>query len=398
MASLKSQKAKWWIEGRKNFFKKTASLDFRGDIYWFHCASLGEFEQGRPLLEYVKNQSPGCKILLTFFSPSGYQIRKNYLLADFVFYLPDDTPANAKRFLQMTHPKAIFFIKYEFWFNYMRVAAKMNIPFYSVSCIFRKNQFFFSVFGYWFRQQLRYITHFFTQDEYSVKLLQSVDIHNVIKTGDTRFDRVAQLLSDFQPLPEFEILKKCPHVVVAGSTWEEDELLLFHLLKNTDITLVMAPHNIDNQHIKNIKKQFSEFDTIFYSSLSKQPLTEQTRLIVVDSIGVLNRLYAYGSITYVGGAFGKGLHNILEAVVYGKPVIFGTHYRKFKEATDLIRLGVAFSIKNKIELQNIVNQLFNDLSQQKNISQTAQNYILQNTGVCQKIWEAISIKKIKTFF
>ena len=385
--SIKNTKARRWVKGRKDIFNKLSqAITPNENIIWFHCASLGEFEQGRPLIEYIKKQQPEYKILLTFFSPSGYEIRKNYELADYVFYLPNDTPSNAKNFMQIVQPKFIFFIKYEFWLNYIHQAYLNNIPFYSVSSIFSKRQMYFSWYGGWFKKQLQEITHFFTQDQHSVDLLKQHGIIQASLAGDTRFDRVVELATCKTDIPSFAHLKTIDNIIVAGSTWHKDEELLYQAIKEHKFKLILAPHEVHAEHIEAIERQFSEYTTLRYSQISENTPTEEVQVFIIDVIGILNTLYSYGDIAYIGGGFGKGIHNILEAATYGKPVIFGPNHTKFKEANDMIELSAAFSISNITDLNNIFSDLFSNTETMEISRKHAKQYIIDNAGACNRIY------------
>jgi 3-deoxy-D-manno-octulosonic-acid transferase len=388
--SVRNKKAKEWVKGRKDIFKQILSqITHNEDIIWFHCASLGEFEQARPLIEYIKQQQPDYKIFLTFFSPSGYAIQKNYKNADYVFYLPNDTVSNAKKFLRIVQPKYIFFIKYEFWYNYIYQAYRQKIPFYSVSCIFSEKQICFKWYGQWFRKQLRHITHFFTQDEYSKNLLNQFGISQASVCGDTRFDRVYHIVNQAKEIDFFADLTSKKNVIVAGSTWKEDEKPLSQLLNNQFFTLIIAPHEVHKERIEEIEKCFANYSPILYTKLSKKIDTKKMQVIVIDVIGILNSLYRYASIAYIGGGFGKGIHNILEAATYGKPVIFGPNYKKFKEANDLIRLLAAFSVSNYEDLNTVVQKLYANPQTIKSAGNTVKQYVLYNIGACEKIYENV---------
>lgn len=388
--SVKNKKAKQWIDGRKNILEEISKqVSHKENIIWFHCASLGEFEQGRPLIEFFKQNQPSCQILLTFFSPSGYEIQKNYQNADYVFYMPHDTVSNAKKFLDIVQPKYIFFIKYEFWYNYINQAYKRKIPFYSVSCIFSKKQFYFKWYGRWFLKQLHSVTHFFTQDECSKNLLNQYGISQASVCGDTRFDRVYQIVNQAKTIDFFSPLRLKNNIIVAGSTWTEDEKLLSQLLENQNFTLIIAPHEVHREHIEEIEKRFAVYSPVRYTKLSSETDIENVQVIVIDVIGILSSLYGYATIAYIGGGFGKGIHNILEAATYGKPIIFGINYKKFKEANDLIRLSAAFSVSNYEELQHTVSKLYSDEQTMKTAGNTAKQYVLENIGACGKIYEAI---------
>ncbi|MDR1878026.1 MAG: 3-deoxy-D-manno-octulosonic acid transferase [Bacteroidales bacterium] len=391
-ASVKSRKARLWVNGRKNILRQLSLQSFSNEnVIWVHCASLGEFEQGRPLIEYLKQKQSSCKILLTFFSPSGFEIQKNYPQADYICYLPNDTPSNARRFIEIVQPKYIFFIKYDFWYNYIREAYRQHIPFYSVSCIFSHEQFYFAWHGAWFRKQLRQISCFFTQDQFSVELLRQYRIPQAVVFGDTRFDRVAKLVSDAKPIAVFADMKRQENMIVAGSTWTNDEKLLARLIKEHSFRLILAPHEVHEAHIEEIERCFEGCSMIRYSQLCPNTSVENIQLIIIDTIGILNSLYRYGDIAYVGGGFGKGIHNILEAATYGKPIVFGTNYKKFKEAKDLIGLSAAFSVANYVELDLVITQLFADKDNLQSIGMRAKQYVSQHTGACEQIYNFVFI-------
>ena len=388
--SLTNKKAKLWIKGRKNIFSQlNQAIQSDDRIIWFHCASLGEFEQGRPLIEYIRKKQPQYKILLTFFSPSGYEIRKNYPGADYVFYLPADTVSNAKKFMEIAHPEYIFFIKYEFWLNYIHQAYLRKIPFYSVSSIFSKRQIYFKWYGKWFSKQLREITHFFTQDQSSVDLLDQHAIYQSSISGDTRFDRVYELSANRKEIPLFSQLQH-DKTIVAGSTWQKDEQLLSQMIEKYNFKLILAPHETDSQHIEHIESLFSDFSTIRYSQMSNNNTQiNEIQVFIIDTIGILSSLYPYGTIAYIGGGFGVGIHNILEAATYGMPVIFGPNYKRFKEANDLIELSAAFPISNKEELDVVLKNLFENEQEKETASRWAKQYVIDNVGACNRIYSFV---------
>jgi 3-deoxy-D-manno-octulosonic-acid transferase len=390
LASIFNPKAKLWIAGRKDIFQKLEQ-QLAGNTYpliWLHCASLGEFEQGRPIIESIKEQLPETRILLTFFSPSGYEVRKNYAGADYIFYLPADTVGNAKRFIKIANPKAVIFIKYEFWFNYIQQLNKKNIPIIIVSAIFRPTQHFFKSYGGWFRKGLAKISHFYVQTEESATLLQSIGITNVTISGDTRFDRVASIAAQCKSFPLIEQFKGDHKIFLAGSSWPIDESLInacYH--KKLDLKYIIAPHEVHEEHIKAIEKLFSGA-TLRYSQANATNIS-QAEVLIIDSIGILSHLYQYAYMAYIGGAFGKGLHNILEAATFGKPVIFGPNYEKFKEAKDLIAKEGAFCIHNAEELINETSRLLSNDRAYKSASQQCLTYVNSMKGATQLIVAAI---------
>ncbi len=390
VTSLFNPKAKLWTSGRKNIFK-TLEEKLAGNthpIIWIHCASLGEFEQGRPIIESLKEQMPEARILLTFFSPSGYEVRKNYPEADYIFYLPADTIGNAKQFIKIVKPKAVIFVKYEFWFNYIQTLYEKSIPIVSVSAIFRPTQYFFKSYGRWFRKNLSKISHFYVQTEESAALLNSIGIKEVTICGDTRFDRVAAIATHCKSFPLIELFKGNHKIFLAGSTWPADESLINTLYRNKpDLKFIIAPHEVHEEHIKAIEKLFS--GTILRYSQANTSNISQAQVLIIDSIGILSHLYQYASIAYIGGAFGKGLHNILEAATFGKPIIFGPNYQKFKEAKDLIAKGGAFCIHDANELIKQTTFLYSNEAEYKKASIECLNYVNSMKGATQLIVEAI---------
>ena len=384
IVALFNTKAKLFIEGRKDIFAQIKLKVNRSEQpIWFHFASLGEFEQGRPVLEELKKIKPTEKIIITFFSPSGYEIRKNYALADGIFYLPLDTPANARKFIDLVNPKMAIFTKYEFWPNYFNILGNHNIPLYVISGIFRENQVFFKWYGGFYRNVLKNVNYFFVQNEESKALLRSIDILNVEVSGDTRFDRVYENAQHPKELPIIEKFCGTAPVVVAGSTWPEDEKHLVTLAaKYPDWKLIIAPHEIHRSHIDEIEKLFPS--ALKFSELTALSIEKNSNILIIDNIGMLSSLYQYGNIAYIGGGFGVGIHNTLEAAAFGLPVIFGPKYQKFQEAKDLIALRAAKSISNSAELL----QAFEDFNQTES-GGIASNYVAQQKGATEMI-----IKKI----
>jgi len=377
IASLFNPKAKQWIKGSKGIFQKLAKATKEDqDIVWFHCASLGEFEQGKPIIEGYKQQHPTHKILLTFFSPSGYEIRKKYDGVDWVFYLPADTKKNAKQFISIVNPIKVIFIKYEFWFNYMAELNKKSIPFYSVSSIFRKEQSFFKYD--WFAKQLNNVSHFFVQDKNSKELLKNIGFSNCTVAGDTRFDSVISNTQNAISIPLIEEFSKNKTTIICGSTWPKDEALLAkYIKKNLSYNFIIAPHEV--QHISELKNQTNG---LLLSKANNTNISD-SNVLIIDSIGILSNVYKYGNLAYIGGGFGSGIHNILEAVTFGLPVVFGPNYQKFKEANELIELEGAISISNFKELTSAIDY-FNTFD--KSI---AINYTQENSGATKKILNLI---------
>lgn len=358
IASLWNEKARLWHRGRKNvWYRLKAAIPFDKPVVWFHAASLGEFEQGRPVIERFRSEHPNSFILLTFFSPSGYEIQKNYPHADYVCYLPADTITNARRFIHITHPEIAFFIKYEFWFNYLRVLSRSEARVVLISGIFRPTQHFFRSYGAWFRRQLHAFSYFFVQDEASAQLLKSIGISQVKIIGDTRFDRVSEICEKTQGNHLVAAFTTGHKVVVAGSTWKEDEIRLKKVLDEMpEIKLVLAPHEVGQSHIMEIEQLFKG-QCLRLSEAEESGLSD-ARVLIIDSIGLLSALYRYAGVAYIGGGFGKGIHNILEAACYSVPVVFGPNYHRFREAHDLVQAGGAFSFQSPTELKELFHRLF----------------------------------------
>jgi len=376
-AALFNAKAKLWVNGRKNIFQKIEEVT-KGEqnIVWFHCASLGEFEQGKPIIEGYKQKYPSHKILLTFFSPSGFEIRKNYEGVDWVFYLPADTKSNAKKFISIVKPIKVIFIKYEFWFNYMAELKKQNISFYSVSAIFRAEQAFFKY--KWWAEQLKNVTHFFVQDKTSADLLKSIGLTNHTISGDSRFDSVLSTTQNPKSFPLIKQFCKTKPTIICGSTWLKDETLLSQFIKeNPQYNYIIAPHEM--HHISHLQKQTG---AQLFSTLNTENINSNN-VLIIDSIGILSSIYQYANIAYIGGGFGSGIHNILEAITFGLPVIFGPNYKKFNEAKDLIAVGGSISIANYQEL-NLAIKHFNIFD--RTIST---DYIRNQSGATEIILESL---------
>jgi 3-deoxy-D-manno-octulosonic-acid transferase len=392
LASLFNKKAKLWVEGRIGIFEKLRTeIGEQKNIVWFHAASLGEFEQGRPVMEAFRQKYPNRKILLTFFSPSGYEIRKNYKGADFVYYLPIDLKKNVDRFLSIVKPELVFFIKYEFWFNFLRKLHKLQIPVFIVSANFRENQHFFKWYGGWFRKNLRHITGFFVQNQRSLSLLKSIGINQVIVSGDTRFDRVVEIATHPKKFPLVKEFVQDGFVILAGSTWPEDEKILHHLFSSNfaGFKLIIAPHEIHEAHLLQIEKIFSNQKAIRFSKAGKKEISNYN-VLIVDGMGFLSSLYQYCHLAYIGGGFGKGIHNILEAVTFGKPVVFGPQYKKFTEAVDLVEKGGAFTFQDESELKPLIGRFISSDNNYEKSSLVCKNYIETNKGATQKILKEIS--------
>ncbi|MEA3452540.1 MAG: glycosyltransferase N-terminal domain-containing protein [Bacteroidota bacterium] len=380
VASLFNKKAKLWINGRKNVFADLENFELKSTTnIWFHVSSLGEFEQARPLIEKIKQKHKDYRIILTFFSPSGFEIQKNYKFADVISYLPIDSRKNAKKFISLLNPKMTFFVKYDFWFYYLKELKRNKINTFLVSGIFLKNQMFFKSIGKWYADMLRLFTKFFVQNKESLDLLNSINIDNVLIAGDTRFDRVieiAESLSENQVVEDFVGDKKC---IIAGSTWFQDEQLLSQYINNSDnIKFIIAPHEIHENHIINLL-QIINRPVIRYSRAEGTDLKDY-QVMIIDNMGMLASIYKYGDVAYIGGGFGAGIHNIVEAAVYGMPIVFGTEYSKFKEAKDMIELKSAFSISDFNELKVNFDLFISDENYLETVSEKAKDYVMKNKG------------------
>lgn len=355
---------------------------------WFHAASLGEFEQGRPLMERLRREHPEYKILLTFFSPSGYEVRKNYEGADVICYLPFDTPGNVMSFLRLAHPCMAFFIKYEFWNNYLHACHFKKIPVYSVSSIFRENQVFFRWYGKAYGHVLKCITHFFVQNEFSRELLLRKGFSNVTVVGDTRFDRVLDIAKQAKELPIVEQFKQGSRLMVAGSSWGPDEdLIIPYFNEHPELNLIIAPHVIKESHLKEIEGKLQR-PSIRYTQVSEENITKADCLII-DCFGLLSSIYRYGEIAYVGGGFGSGIHNVPEAAVYGLPVIIGPNNKKFREAQTLLSLGGCFEVQDSATFVETMDRLLLDEKFMRERGQIAGSYIFDNSGASNLVYEAV---------
>lgn len=377
-----NKKIKTMLKGEKECFDKLKSINQNDKIAWFHCASLGEFEQGRPLLEEVKKHFPQHKILLSFYSPSGYEAKKDYSLADYIVYLPNDTRKNAKKFVSIVNPDLIFFIKYEFWYNYILELKGRRL--FQVSLILRENQYFFTWYGKWFAKQLKNFEHFFVQNQQTATLLNKIGYKNITISGDTRFDRVMTIANNAKSFPDIE--KFCQgdkKIILAGSSWLADEKIIEKAIKNLDIKLIIAPHIVEQSHINEIQELFPQ--AILYSELAENK--KESNILIINCIGILSNLYQYCDIAYIGGGFGVGIHNTLEAATFGKPICFGTNYQKFQEAIDLINLKAAYSISNEEELKEILSSLLSDKEKYEKSATASKNYVQEKVGACKKIIE-----------
>jgi len=398
--SLWNNKAKLWLNGRNNIFDRLRAEIPTQDskIIWFHCSSLGEFEQGRPVIENLRKHlaSGETKFLLTFFSPSGYEIRKDYKDVDWVFYLPLDSKRNAQQFFEIVNPSLVIFVKYDYWYYYLTECKKRNIPLLMVSGVFRKDQPFFKWYGNLQRSMLNCFTHFFVQDKESLQLLQSININNVTVAGDTRFDRVSEIAENFTPIEEIEKFCSGSPVFVAGSTWPEDEKLIKDATANfPDLKIIIAPHEIHREHIDQLKSVLT--DAVLYSQLvahGSPPTT--SNYLIIDNIGMLSKLYHYATIAYVGGGFNKGIHNTLEAAVYGKPVLFGPNYKKFKEAVRLIETGGGICITSSTALSATLQKIINNKIELELSSKNSFEFVKQNKGATEMILHYIKANRLLT--
>jgi 3-deoxy-D-manno-octulosonic-acid transferase len=382
ISSVFNKKARLMIKGQAEAFDIITKKKIENQTYvWFHAASLGEFEQGRPVMEALKRKDPTANILLTFFSPSGYEIRKNYSEADIIVYLPFDTQRNAEKLLNIIPVTKAIFIKYEFWPNYLNSLKIRNIPVYSISAIFRQEQIFFKPYGKWYLGQLHNFNHIFVQDEESLKLLQQHNIQQVSVAGDTRFDRVLEIAEQAKQLPLIEkFVAQSDFTLVAGSTWPADEALLIRWMQeHPESKLILVPHEIHESHILSITSRTGKL-AIRYTE-AEEATVHSYRCLILDTMGMLSSVYQYGNLAYVGGGFGVGIHNILEAAVWGIPVIFGPNYLKFREAEELIQLEVSISVSDYAQLIEAINQLI----KKREVGKKARNYVNLNAGATKNI-------------
>ena len=397
LISFSNPKATLWLDGRKDILNKLDNA-FKGNqskVVWMHCASLGEFEQGRPIIEKLKLQTPNAKFLITFFSPSGYEIQKNYAGADWVFYLPIDTASNAAQFYKIVNPSLIIFVKYEFWYYYIKEAKTQNIPLLLVSGIFRQSQPFFKWYGGLHREMLSCFTYLFVQNEPSLNLLQTIHkANNVAVCGDTRFDRVIEIATLTKTYKDIEIFIGTSQVIVAGSTWTEDDEELDHYANtHPEIKFIVAPHDITNERLIECLTLYKH--AVLYSKIDTAKA--DTNVVIIDNIGMLSTLYKYATICYVGGGFGgDGVHNVLEAAVYAKPVFFGDEYDKYTEAVELIEADGAIAVENALELETQLNQLFQNKNALLQMGNKAKYYVEKNSGATSKILDYIYANRLLT--
>ena len=392
-----NQKAKQWFNGRKDLLLKIKQAIPEGQkIIWMHCSSLGEFEQGRPVIEKLKNKYPANKILITFFSPSGYEVRKNHSGADYVFYLPMDNPKNAAAFFDIVSPSLIIYVKYEFWHYYLNEAKKRQVPLLLISAIFRKGQPFFAAYGKFHRDMLACFTHFFVQNKESVQLLGDVGFSNASLSGDTRFDRVIQIANEHKTFPEIAAFCGSANVVVAGSTWTDDDKELDHFANTrTDVKFIIAPHNIGKDRINECLELYK--NAILFSSLSQNGNAEGRNTLIIDNIGMLSSLYCYATVCYVGGGFGAdGVHNVLEAAVYEKPVVFGPEYDQYLEAVELVNNGAGITVDNALELEHTLDSLLQKNAAYFHKCKAAKKYVYSKQGATESVLKFIYENRLLT--
>ncbi len=384
-----NSKARLWVEGRRNWKAQLKEkVNRRDKNIWVHCASLGEFEQGRPVIEMIKKEGPEFKIILTFFSPSGYEVRKNYPLADYVCYLPADTPGNASEFVSGVNPAFVIFVKYEFWNNYILTLSERDIPIYLISGIFRQDQYFFKCYGTFFRKTLSGFRYFFVQDRQSMELLSAIGYRNVEVSGDTRFDRVLQIAAEATDIPQLELFRGGEKLFLAGSSWPQDEEIIARYVNSFPgkMKWVFAPHEIDSGNIERLEKLFTT-SVVRFSEFNES--SAGARVMIMDNIGMLSSAYRYAFIAEVGGGFGKGIHNILEAACWGVPVLFGPDFEKFMEAVDLVMLGGAKCFHSYGEFSAIIETWISDQPLYMKSAETALSYVKQNSGATEIIMKKL---------
>lgn len=396
LLALFSPKMKLFVDGRKVVFSKIREkIKLSDKTIWFHAASLGEYEQGLPVIEKIKVQYPNHKIVVTFFSPSGYEVRKNNTVADATIYLPLDTKSKAKMFLKLVHPELVFFIKYEYWPNYLNELKKQNIKTYLISGIFRENQAFFKWYGGFYRNALKTFEYFFVQNESSKNLIQSIGFNNVKISGDTRFDRVVSILERDNSLDFIEQFKDNKTTIVIGSSWPKDENLLVNFINNAsdEIKFIIAPHNIKSEQIANLKSQITKSTILFSENVdTRHALSlKEKNVFIIDTIGILTKIYSYADIAYVGGGFGNpGVHNILEPATFGVPIIIGPNYSHFAEATALVRQEGCISISNQNELNDAFNLLINNEDERNEKGHICSTFVQMNKGATDVILNRIT--------
>ena len=391
LAALFSDKPAKMVKGYREVFDLLQrKIDRNAQYIWFHAASLGEFEQGRPLIERIRKEYPQYKILQTFFSPSGYEVRKNYDGADIVCYLPIDTPSNVKKFVDLVNPCMVFFVKYEFWQNYLNTLNKKGVPVYSVSSIFRPNQIFFRWYGKGYQQVLKTFAHLFVQNEESKQLLAGIGVNNTTVVGDTRFDRVLDICAAAKQLPLVQKFKGDALTFVAGSSWGPDEdIFIKYFNAHPEMKLIIAPHVVNDSHLKEIESKLQR-SCVRYTKATEENVL-QADCLIIDCYGLLSSIYRYGEISYIGGGFGVGIHNVLEAAVYGIPVIFGPNNKKFREAQHLLANKGGFEINSYEDFEQLMNKFLGDEAYLKQSGKAAGDYVKGNAGAMEKIMKRVAL-------
>ena len=395
LAARFNDKAYEWVNGRRKLAPVWKKLkEVNEQRIWVHCASLGEFEQGKPLIEALKEAYPGYKIVLTFFSPSGYQVRKNTPVADYVFYMPLDGPSASRRFIKAIQPKMVFFVKYEFWYFYGRYLSKKKIPFFCVSAIFRVDQVFFKWYGGFFKQMLMRYNHLFVQDQASLKLLYKNAISKVTVAGDTRFDAVCKIASEQKHIEEIETFKSDRKLIVVGSSWKSDMHVIEKWIDDVadDFCFVIAPHEIKESEMVELESKYNG-STIRYSKIEGNS-SEKYKILIIDNVGLLSRIYRYADYVYIGGGFGVGIHNVLEAAVYGAPIFFGPNYEKFNEAVELIKLKSAFAVNDGNQLLAVFNDLKSDATNYNQVVEANKKFVETRNGATKIIVDYLKINNI----
>lgn len=380
-AFLGNKKAVLWRDGRRNQWNKLKSPNPDDKWFWMHVSSLGEFEQGLPIIEALKKNYPQYKLLLTFFSPSGYEVKKDFPLADMVAYMPLDTLNNARHLVKNFKFKAVFFVKYEFWFNHIKVLKDRHIPLFYISTVLRPKQYFFRPWGRWFRNHFYKVKYFFTQNNETANLLYKMGIDDLTVAGDTRFDRVYEIAQQAQRFPDIEEFigkRKC---IIAGSSWPSDERILYNFIENMplDYCFIMVPHDISESHIKQIESHLNDYQ--LYTNLDPN---KKTKTLVINKIGILSKIYRYAQFAYIGAGFYDGIHNIQEAIVFDVPVVFGPKYHEFEEAVDLVKLKGAFAINNQRELEDVFYRFINDEAFYEKSSKICHDYVARKIGATEK--------------
>ena len=391
LAALFSDKPAKMVKGYREVFDLLQrKIDSNAQYIWFHAASLGEFEQGRPLIERIRKEYPQYKILQTFFSPSGYEVRKNYDGADIVCYLPIDTPSNVKKFVDLVDPCMVFFVKYEFWQNYLNTLNKKGVPVYSVSSIFRPNQIFFRWYGKGYQQVLKTFAHLFVQNEESKRLLAGIGVNNTTVVGDTRFDRVLDICAAAKQLPLVQKFKGDALTFVAGSSWGPDEdIFIKYFNAHPEMKLIIAPHVVNDSHLKEIESKLQR-SCVRYTKATEENVL-QADCLIIDCYGLLSSIYRYGEISYIGGGFGVGIHNVLEAAVYGIPVIFGPNNKKFREAQHLLANKGGFEINGYEDFEQLMNKFLSDEAYLNQSGKAAGDYVKGNAGAMEKIMQRVTL-------